>query len=70
MAEPILSVKELVVDFEMAEGSVRVIDGISFDVFPNEVLCIAWHPTKPVLAAGAWDKTVKVWDLTETGKDK
>ena len=36
----------------------------------NEVLCVAWHPTKPVLAAGAWDKTVKVWDLTEPGKDK
>jgi WD40 repeat protein len=31
----------------------------------NEVLCIAWHPKKPVLAAGAWDKTAKVWDLTE-----
>jgi WD40 repeat protein len=31
----------------------------------NEVLCIAFHPTKPVLAAGAWDKTVRVWDLTE-----
>ncbi len=31
----------------------------------NEVLCIAWHPTKPVLAAGAWDKTVKVWDVSE-----
>ena len=36
----------------------------------NEVLCIAFHPTKPILAAGAWDKTVKVWDLTELGKDK
>ncbi len=31
----------------------------------NEVLCVAWHPTKPVLAVGAWDKTVKVWDLNE-----
>jgi WD40 repeat protein len=31
----------------------------------NEVLCIAFHPKKPILAAGAWDKTVKVWDLTE-----
>ena len=29
----------------------------------NEVLCIAFHPTKPIIAAGAWDKTVKVWDL-------
>jgi WD40 repeat protein len=31
----------------------------------NEVLCVAFHPKKPILAAGAWDKTVKVWDLTE-----
>lgn len=36
----------------------------------NEVLCIAFHPTKPILAAGAWDKTVKVWDLTDLLKDK
>jgi WD40 repeat protein len=34
----------------------------------NEVLCIAFHPKKPLLAAGAWDKTVKVWDVTETLK--
>lgn len=31
----------------------------------NEVLCVAFHPTKSILAAGAWDKTVRVWDLTE-----
>lgn len=31
----------------------------------NEVLCIAFHPKRSVLAAGAWDKTVRVWDLTE-----
>jgi WD40 repeat protein len=31
----------------------------------NEGLCLTFHPTKPILAAGAWDKTVKVWDLTE-----
>jgi WD40 repeat protein len=36
----------------------------------NEVLCIAFHPKKPILAAGAWDKTAKVWDLTELLKDK
>jgi WD40 repeat protein len=31
----------------------------------NEVLCVAFHPTKLILAAGAWDKTVRVWDLRE-----
>jgi WD40 repeat protein len=36
----------------------------------NEVLCVAWHPKKAVLAAGAWDKSVKVWDLTDLAKEK
>ncbi|MBM3981440.1 MAG: WD40 repeat domain-containing protein [Planctomycetes bacterium] len=34
----------------------------------SEVLCLAWHTTKPVLAAGAWDKTARVWDLSEGKK--
>ncbi len=34
----------------------------------NEVLCIAFHPTKAILAAGSRDKTVKVWDLSELRK--
>jgi WD40 repeat protein len=36
----------------------------------NEVLCLAWHPKKLILAAGAWDKTTKVWDVSELVKDK
>ena len=31
----------------------------------GEVLCLAFSPTKSVLAAGSWDKTVKLWDLSE-----
>jgi WD40 repeat protein len=31
----------------------------------NEVLCVAFHPKRLILAAGAWDKAVKVWDLTD-----
>lgn len=34
----------------------------------NEVLCVAFHPTKPQVAAGAWDKTVRVWDVSEWAK--
>jgi WD40 repeat protein len=34
----------------------------------NEVLCVACHPTKPLVAAGAWDKTVRVWDVSEWAK--
>ncbi len=40
MATPILAVRDLVVDFTTQAGPIRVIDGVSFDVFPNEVLCI------------------------------
>lgn len=36
----------------------------------NEVLCLAWHPTKPILAAGARDKTARVWNLSEWVKGK
>lgn len=36
----------------------------------NEVLCVAFHPKKPLLAAGAWDGTARVWDLTDFGKEK
>jgi WD40 repeat protein len=31
----------------------------------GEVMSLAFHPRKPILAAGAWDKTAKVWDLTD-----
>ncbi len=31
----------------------------------NEVLSLAFHPMKPVLAAGAWDGTVKVWEAAD-----
>ena len=40
MATPILAVRDLVVDFATHAGPIRVIDGVSFEVFPNEVLCI------------------------------
>jgi WD40 repeat protein len=29
----------------------------------GEVLCLAFAPKGSVLAAGSWDKSVKVWDL-------
>ena len=31
----------------------------------GEVMSLAFHPKKPILAAGAWDRTAMVWDLTE-----
>lgn len=36
----------------------------------SEVLCVAFHPKKPLLAAGAWDKTARVWNLSELSKGK
>ena len=38
--QPILSVRDLVVEFESESGPLRAIDGVSLDVFPDEVLGI------------------------------
>lgn len=33
----------------------------------DAVSCLAWSPTANILAAGSWDKTVRVWEVTATG---
>jgi peptide/nickel transport system ATP-binding protein len=38
MTEPVLSVKNLVVEFPQRQKTVRVLDGVSFDIMPGEVL--------------------------------
>ena len=40
MPEPILSIKDLVVEFKTDDGIVHAVDGISYDVFPGETLGI------------------------------
>ena len=40
VAEPILSVRNLRTYFYMEEGVVKAVDGVSFDLYPNEVLGI------------------------------
>src|SRR5215471_3591571 len=40
MAEPILSVRNLQVTFGLQEGTVKAVDGVSFDVLPGRVMGI------------------------------
>jgi oligopeptide/dipeptide ABC transporter ATP-binding protein len=40
MAEPILSIRDLAVEFMTDDGIVHAVDGISYDVFPGETLGI------------------------------
>ncbi len=39
-AEPLLRVRDLRVSFKLDEGTVRAVDGVSFDVFPRQVVGI------------------------------
>ena len=38
--EPLLQVRDLRVSFRLDEGTVRAVDGVSFDVFPSQVVGI------------------------------
>ena len=40
MPEPVLSIRDLVVEFRTEDGLVHAVDGISYDVFPGETLGI------------------------------
>ena len=38
MTDPVLSVRNLVVDFPLRRGNFRALNGVSFDIMPGEVL--------------------------------
>ena len=38
MSEPLLRVRDLQVEFQLARGTLRAVDGVSFDVHPGEAL--------------------------------
>jgi ABC-type glutathione transport system ATPase component len=40
MPEPLLSIRNLVVEFATDDGIVQAVDGVTYDVFPGEVLGI------------------------------
>jgi oligopeptide/dipeptide ABC transporter ATP-binding protein len=46
MAEPILSIRNLIVEFKTEDGIVHAVDDISYDVFPGETLGILGEAIK------------------------
>jgi len=34
----------------------------------DSVSCLAWHPTSNVLAAGSWDKQLRIWQVQANGQ--
>ena len=44
MAEPLLSVRNLTVEFTIRGGVVPVIDDLSFDLVPRETLSLVGNP--------------------------
>src|SRR5262245_63514115 len=40
MADPVLSIRDLVVEFTTEDGIVQAVDGISYDLYPGETLGI------------------------------
>jgi ABC-type glutathione transport system ATPase component len=72
MADPILSVRNLTVDFPLRRGDFRALDGISFDIMPGEVLGVVGEsgaglitPPGRITGGEIWLKDQRIDNLSQ-----